>query len=327
MNQAFRRILLTTCCIAFLLLPQTGLTAVSQHLAFTGGPNGGTFQYFSNGISVQLSRTLAGWDVTNLPSAGSVENIRRINLGEADFGVAYSGDVFLARNGQLNNDSKHYTNVQVLSFLYGAPVQLVVLNNSAIHSVADLKGKRIAVGGAGSGAAATAERYFKMLGIWDQLEVAYIGYNTAAAALGEKTIDAMWAMAGYPTAAIQQAAAKEKVRLLDTLTPVQQTGFFQEYPYYTPKEIPANTYIGQNQPVKSFQDAALWIAGKHVQPEVVRAALEQIYSPEGLAYMVKIKRAAKEMSIKNGLSGVVTQVHAGAKSFWQSKGLSFFPKN
>jgi len=71
--------------------------ATTTRLAFSGGPEGGTFQYFSNGIASRLSKTIPGLEVSNTASAGSLENLRRLNSGEADFGIVYSGDAYLGR--------------------------------------------------------------------------------------------------------------------------------------------------------------------------------------------------------------------------------------
>ena len=76
-----------------------------------------------------------------------------------------------------------------MAFLYGAPAHLIVLEKSGINEIADLKGKRIAVGGAGSGAAASAQRYFGAIGLWDNMNVEFIGYSKAAAAIGDGLID------------------------------------------------------------------------------------------------------------------------------------------
>jgi uncharacterized protein len=67
-----------------------------QRLAFSGGPDGGTFQFFSNGIATLLSRNIEGVDVSNMASAGSVENLRRVNSKDADFGIVYRAISFSA---------------------------------------------------------------------------------------------------------------------------------------------------------------------------------------------------------------------------------------
>src|SRR5699024_10300185 len=96
--------------MATLSLSSVATAEAQERLAFSGGPDGGTFQYFSNGISNRLSRNLDGVEVSNMASAGSVENLRRVNSGDADFGIVYSGDLYLGSNGKLTNDTNTYRN-------------------------------------------------------------------------------------------------------------------------------------------------------------------------------------------------------------------------
>jgi TRAP transporter TAXI family solute receptor len=255
-------------------------------------------------------------------SAGSLENLRRVNSGDADFGIVYSGDTYLGRNGKLTQDTNKYEKVMAMAYLYGAPAHLVTLAKNDIHTVADLKGKRVAVGSAGSGAASAAQRYFTSLGLWDEMKVEFLGYSEAASALGDDLLDAFWIFAGFPNSSVIQAAASNKIRMLDLVDAGMKAGFFDEYPFYTRLTIPAGTYSGVDTDVLSFQDSALWVAGAHVKPAVVESALAEIYSKEGLGYMVKVKSTAKSMSIKSGLDGIVTPVHPGAAKFWTDHGLT-----
>ncbi len=293
-----------------------------ERLAFSGGPEGGTFQYFSNGISTWVSRNIPDVEVSNTASAGSLENLRRVNSGDVDFGIVYSGDIYLGRGGHLTKDTRKYKNVHAMAYLYGAPAHLIVLEKSGINSLKDLAGKRVAVGGAGSGAAGAAQRYFTSLGLWDKINAEFIGYSKAASALGDRLIDAMWVFAGYPNASVIQAAASNKIKILSLVEEAEKKGFFDEYPFYTRITIPAGTYTGVDYPVKSFQDSAVWVAGKHVKQEIVYRALAEIFSAKGLAYMVKVKSTAKAMSIEGSLSGIITPIHEGAEKFWQEKGLN-----
>jgi hypothetical protein len=297
-----------------------------ERLAFSGGPEGGTFQYFSNGIASRLSKNIENLEVSNMASAGSLENLRRVNSGEADFGIVYSGDTYLGRNGKLTQDDKEYKKVLAMAYLYGAPAHLIVKADSGINKVEDLVGKRVAVGGPGSGAAGSAQRYFTSLGLWDKMNVEFIGYSKAASALGDNLIDAMWVFAGYPNSSVIQAAASNKIKLLDVVEAAEKSGFFQEYPFYTKLNIPAGTYSGVDYETPSFQDSALWVAGEHVQGDMVYNALADIFSKEGLAYMVKVKSTAKAMSVDDGLKGIVTPVHPGAVKFWEEKGLTIAPE-
>lgn len=301
----------------------SGKSGEKQFLKFTGGPSGGTFQHFSNAMSIHLSKKIPNLKVSNQASEGSIENVRKINSKKADFGIAYSGDVYLASQGKLAGDDKTYSNVRALCFLYKAPAQLAVLKNGPVKSVADLKGKKIDIGGPGSGAAASAERYLKSVGLWgDNTVRSNLGYNKAAQAMKDGHIDAMWLLVGYPTSAIINLASTKDITLLDVLTPGLEAGFDKQHPYYQPLEIPANTYSGVGTATKSFFDSALWIANANVSEEVVYNALKEVFTKEGLEFLIKAKKTAKQMSIKGAVTGIVTPLHKGAEKFWKEHGLT-----
>lgn len=296
--------------------------AETQFLKFTGGPSGGTFQYFSNGMSVRLSKQLEGIKVSNQASNGSTENLRKVDGAKADFGIVYSGDLYLGRNGRLTGDAKKYENVYAMSFLYKAPAQLAVLKDSGITTVEQLEGKRVGLGGPGSGAAASAERFFSTTGLWDKIDRQFLGYTKAASAIKDGHLDAMWILAGYPTRALIELAATKDIALLDVYEAGMKYGLNETHPFYQPLKIPANTYDGVTTETGSFFDSALWVAGKHTPAKYVYAALKDIYSPEGLAYLVNVKSTAKQMSVEGGVTGIVTPLHPGAAKFWTENGLT-----
>jgi hypothetical protein len=293
----------------------------TQRLAFSGGPDGGTFQYFSNGISLHMSRNIAGVEVSNMASAGSVENLRRVNSRDADFGIVYSGDLFLGINGKLTNDPRQYRNTHAVAYMFGAPAHLIVLENSGITEVSQLEGKRVAVGPAGSGAAASAQRFFESLGMWDKISPQYIGYAQGASAIGDRQIDALWVFAGYPNASVIQAATSNRIRLLQVYEAAQKGNLAEAHPYFAQVTIPAGTYTGVNYDVVTIQDSALWVAGRHVSEDLMYEAMQKVYSDEGLAFMRTVSAAAAAMTVENGVLGIVTNLHNGADKFWREKGI------
>ena len=296
--------------------------AETSFLKFTGGPSGGTFQYFSNGMSVRLSKKLEGVKVSNQASNGSTENLRKVNGAKADFGIVYSGDLYLGRNGRLTGDTNKYENVYAVSFLYKAPAQLAVLKDSGITTVEQLEGKRVGLGGPGSGAAASAERFFSTTGMWDKIDRQFLGYTKAAAAIKDGHLDAMWILAGYPTRALIELAATKEIILLDVGEAGMKYGLDKSHPFYQPLQIPANTYDGVTTETGSFFDSALWVAGKHTPAKYVYSALKDIYSQEGLEYLINVKSTAKQMSVAGGVTGIVTPLHPGAAKFWTEKGIT-----
>ena len=85
---------------------------------FGGGPAGGTFQMDANGVQVYKPvKSLKDYTVKAQSSAGSIENLRKVDRNRSQLGVVYSGHVYLGRNGMLKNDTNRYENVLVVAFL------------------------------------------------------------------------------------------------------------------------------------------------------------------------------------------------------------------
>jgi len=318
-----RRTLLTggVAALSLLLaLPATSFAA--KRIVFGGGPAGGTFQVVANAIQVYGPvKDIEEFRVKAQSSAGSVENLRKVNAGRSDFGVVYSGHVYLGRNGKMKNDPNKYEDVMAVSYLYGAPAQLVVRADSGIKSTKDLVGKKVGVGNAGSGAFANCELFFNHMGVWDKIERNAMGYNDAAAAFGNNQLDAFWLFTAFPSGAVIMAAQTNDIDLVDLGKDATESGFYQEYPYFSKLTVPAGTYKGVDHDTPSFQDSALWVANKDVPDDVVYKLLSVIYTDEGLAHMRAQKKTFKEMAIETGVNGIVTPLHPGAEKFWKEKGL------
>ncbi|MBT8420913.1 MAG: TAXI family TRAP transporter solute-binding subunit [Gammaproteobacteria bacterium] len=297
------------------------LSSAAERIVFGGGPAGGTFQIVANAIQVYDPVKEAGLNVKAQSSAGSVENLRRVNSGKSDFGVVYSGHVYLGMEGKLKNDPKKYDDVLAVSYLYGAPAQLVVRADSGIKSTKDLIGKKVGVGNAGSGAFANCELFFSHLGIWDKVERNAMGYNDAATAFGNNQLDAFWLFTAFPSGAVIMAAQTNDIAMIDLDKDATESGFFDEYPYFAKLSIPAGTYKGVDVETPSFQDSTLWVANAKVPSETVYKLLSLIYTEEGLAHMASQKKTFKEMGIENGAKGIVTPMHPGAIKFWKEKGI------
>jgi len=305
-----------------LILSIPGITNAAERIVFGGGPAGGTFQVVANAIQVYGPvKNSKNFKVKAQSSAGSIENLRKVNKGRSHFGVVYSGHVYLGRNGLLKNDTKKYEDVLAVSFLYGAPGQLVTRKGSGIKSTKDLVGKKVGVGNAGSGAFANCELFFTHMGVWDKIERNAMGYNDAAAAFGNNQLDAFWLFTAFPSGAVIMAAQTNDIELINLGQDAEESGFYDKYPYFSKLSVPSGTYKGVDVDVPSFQDSALWVASAKVSDDVVYELLSMIYTEEGLAHMRSQKKTFKEMSIETGINGIVTPMHPGAIKFWKEKGL------
>ncbi len=305
---------------ASMLAPVTAIA--KERVVFSGGPAGGTFQVVANAVQVyDPIKQSKNMRVRAQSSAGSVENLRKVNSGKAQMGVVYSGHVFLGRNGQMKNDTRKYEDVMAVAWLYGAPAQLVVRKGSGIKSTKDLVGKKVGVGNAGSGAFANCELFFTHMGVWDKIERNAMGYNDAAQAFGNNQLDAFWLFTAFPSGAVIMAAQTNDIELIDLGKDAQDSGFFDKYPYFGQLSVPPGTYKGVDYDTPSFQDSALWVANSKVSDDTVYEMLSAIYSDEGLAHMKAQKKTFKNMALDTGTQGVVTPWHPGAVKFWKEKGM------
>jgi hypothetical protein len=299
----------------------TSVQAKDYSIKIGGGPTGGTFNTFTNAMAVYVPKVNPNIQATAVGSGGSVENVKRVHNGESDFGICYAVDSDLGFKGQLPQDDVKYNNIRAMGYLYGAPAQLVVRIDSGIKSAMDLKGKRVALGNAGSGAAASAERFFRHIKVWDDFNPTFLGYSAAASAFQDGKLDAFWVLVGYPNRSIIEAAVQVKIALVDVGVDAEKTNFYDAYAY-SPMEIPAGTY-GKDMPAtQSFKDSAMLTANKNLDEDLVYAVMKTLWSKAGMETMLMAKKTFKEMTLENNFKGASVPLHPGAVKFWKEMGES-----
>jgi TRAP transporter TAXI family solute receptor len=293
--------------------------AAEYSIKIGGGPTGGTFNTFSNGMAVYVPKVNPNIQASSVGSGGSVENVKRVSNGESDFGLCYAVDSALGYSGKLPQDDSQYNNLRSMGYLYGAPAQLIVRADSDINSAYDLKGKRVAVGNAGSGAAASAERFFRHIGVWDNFKPTFMGYSAAASAFQDGKIDAFWVLVGYPNRSVIEASVQVKIRLVNVGEDAEKSGFYDAFAY-SPTVIPAGTY-GKGMPeCKTFQDSTILSTNKDQPEELVYTIMKTLWSEEGMEAMVTAKKTFKEMNMENAFRGASVPLHPGAAKFWKEQG-------
>ena len=295
--------------LLIILIYSPGIYA--RQYSLYSGPPGGIYQYYISGIASIAKKN--GYSVKIIASNGAVQNLRETEKGKADFAITNAG--------LLNGKRYKTNNVRALGCLYGSPGQLVVKSSSDIHSLYDLKGKRVGVGSIGSGAESSIEEVLKYLNLWDDVIVNFIGYNKAAEEFIKGNIDAFWVLSGIPNAAIVKTSEKVDIRLIDFFDTLEKTGFLKDKKYYTETVIPSYTYKNQNTSITTFQDKAVLITNNKVPSDVVYSLLNSIYSDSGLKFLTKIHVSARNIDIKNSLDCINVKLHPGAKKFWKDKGI------
>lgn len=292
-----------------------------ERITFVGGPPAGLFGIFATGMSTYLSKNVPNLDVSVAATGGSVENVRRVNGGEAEVGISFSSDLHDSYYGLEKFTGKPLANIRAIGIVFIGVGHLITYADSGIRSVEDLAGKRVAVGNPGSGTFAIAERIFRSLGLWDRISRIPLLGAAAGEALSEGKADAYFWNGPAPDRVTMEAATKKPVRALDVYSPVSKTDFFKQYPYFARYVFSSGAYKGITEEVQTLGIPALWHANRDFSPALVQKMVEAVYSREGHAHMLKVHAGAKDMVPQKALQGVTIPLHKGAEAHWVSAGL------
>jgi uncharacterized protein len=306
-----------------LLALAVGTSAVAQRqfLSIGGGFVGGTFNVFASGMGDYLSQRFPNLNITVEGSAGSAENIRRIQGGEMEMGIAFAGDAYLAYNGMEEFSDQSYDGIRAVGFLYGAVSQLVVLKGSGIATYEDLAGKRIALGSAGSGTHLSIERLLRQTGMFDRITPVFVAGQAASDQLKDGQVDGYHALLGVPNATLVDTTTARDAVVLSTYGDALAAGFFEKYPFYARVTIPGGTYRGIDDEVETWRDAGIWIVSDAMDEEMVYQMTKAVFDADGLEHMLRVTNVAREMGIDSALSGIALPLHPGAARYWAEVGV------
>jgi hypothetical protein len=292
-----------------------------ERLNFVGGPPSGVFGIFATGIGTYLSKNVPNLDVSVTATGGSVENIRRVNGGEAEMGLSFASDVHEAYYGQEKFKDKPLTNYRSVGVVFVGVAHAITYADSGIRSAQDLAGKRVAVGTPGSGTFASAERVFRSLGIWDKINRIPLLGAQAGEAMSDGKADAYFWTGPEPDRVTMEAATKKPVRAIDIYTPATKTDFFKQYPYFARYVFPAGSYKGISEDTSTVGIPVIWYVQKDLPPALVQKITEAAYNKEGNAHMLKVHAGSKDMVPQRALQGVTIPLHKGAEDHWRAAGL------
>lgn len=206
-------------------------------------------------------------------TGGSVENIQRLMNGEMDLAFAIGTTIYEAYNGG-QDFSTPQSSLRVVAPLYPNLTHVLVREGAGIESIADLRGKRVSVGAAGSGTEQLARQVLEAYGLgYDHVEEQYLSFTESGAALADGAIDGAIISVGIPASAVLEATTTGRVRLL----PIEgqaATTLMTSYPYYTAATIPAGSYPRQETRLATVSVMNWVIAREDLEGVIVEAVLD-----------------------------------------------------
>lgn len=278
----------------------------------TGG-TAGTYFPLGGALAEIWNKNIPGVNSTAQSTGASVANINLLKEDKADIIMVQNDITYYAANGVELFEEK-YEALRGLAILYPETIQLVTLENKGINSITDLKGKRVAVGDAGSGAEANARQILASAGItYDDLNAQYLSFSEAANNLKDGNIDAAFLTAGFPTAAVTDIAAQHDLKLIafeDSLVEKITT----EYPYYTKTIIPADTYSDQTEDIQTVTVQAMLAVSSDLDEELCYNLVKTMY--DNLDRLIAAHSVGKLIKPESGIEGMPIDLHPGAQRYF-----------
>ncbi|HEX6841195.1 MAG TPA: TAXI family TRAP transporter solute-binding subunit [Stellaceae bacterium] len=261
----------------------------------------------------QFESALAQADVAYWAYTGGVPALRR--CGKEDAAAKSGGIAQLKRSGPLKN-------LRAIAGLYPEGVHIVVRADSAIHSLRDLKGKRVALGEPESGTLADARLVLEAAGLNEcEIKAEYSRLSDAVNGLVQGRIDAFFLVGGYPVPAITDVATAIPMRLLAIPHEVAER-LSQKFSFYEADVIPAGSYPGVETDTPTVSTMAIWLVREDIDDDLVYAITKALWRDTTKRLLDSSHPVGRRIRLASAFDGVPIPLHPGAARYYREAGLT-----
>jgi len=285
-------------------------------------PFGGAFAPVGSAIAdaVQIGSDAAAknWKVSTEETKGTQQNIRSLDGGDLQFGMANSAITYFAVRGEGDWDKKY--GVQHVMTLAPNASQFVALKKSKITSFADFKGKRVAVGPAGAGFNYFIDPILEAHGITPaDFTAVNAPYGPSVDMLKNGDVDVAFLGGAVPIQAVVQAASTHEIAFVP-FEPSAVSALAESYPFFRPFTIPKEKYGFLDADFQAMSCGEMQLIGaSSLDEQTVYDFTKYLY--EQRAEVVKGHPAGRAINEKNAARDVGTEFHPGAAKYYREIGI------
>ena len=192
-----------------------GEASVKELKFFSGSPAaGGVWYLLSVGITQIFEKSIPGLKTSLIPGGAGGSPIS-VGEGGAQAGLANLGPFLDGQEG-LPPYKKAYGNLRVLATLYDHVFQIIVLKDSGINKIADLKGKVVSPGIKGQ----YSEFWFKkLLSIYGMnpekdVKIVSLGFGDTVQSMKDGKVDCLATAAPIPMPSVEDLATARDIKFL-----------------------------------------------------------------------------------------------------------------
>lgn len=309
-------------CLAFTMLCGclSGCEKGNEKLRIGAAGVGGPYYEFSNAFAKLVQDEDEKYSFEVKATAGSAANIRLLSENYIQAAVAQAdlaNDAYFG-TGVFAGD-KTYDGYSAVAGLYTEACQIVVRKDSGIETLEDLYQKTVSVGEKESGTEKNAEQILAATGLSaGMVKKVNLDYTNATASLEDGEIDAFFCTAGAQTTVIEGLAKQCEIRLVE-IDEETAKRLMDAYGFYREYMIPAGTYTGQKEDIKTLGVQSLLLVSDKMSDETVYFITKTLFKyAKDLQYSVTVDLKIDE---KNAVNGVTIPFHSGAGAYYREKGI------
>ena len=253
---------------------------------------------------------------------GSVENVRAVADGTLDMALSQADVAYYAYFGKnIFADEPPMKGLRAIANLYPELVHLVARPDADIHSVADLRGKRVSLGEEASGTRVIARDILDAYGLGESdVDADYNTLGKASDRLLAGDLDAFFMVGGYPLSAIADAAEAGDITLVP-IAGAEADRILKEHMFFTAAIVPAGAYSGV-QETQTVSIGAQLIVSAALNDDLVYQITQALWHPTNRALLDSGHPDGVRIRIESAVEGIAVPVHRGAARYYEEMGLA-----
>lgn len=255
-------------------------------------------------------------------SNASVANVNSVQSGQIESGLAAAFVVHAAFNGEGDfAKTGRLDKLRVIANLFPEEFHLVTAKGLKLKSLADLKGKRVGIGQAGSGTQVAVLRMLKEYGVdRSNMDASELNQSQSVERIADGKMDAVFYIAPAPTAAFIQLDSTKGMELY-SFSDAERAKVRSLFPFFYEEIIPAGTYVNVKTDVKTIAVGAQWVTSSAVPEQLVYDITKALWNDSSAELFQSSHPKAKMIKVKGALSAVNTPLHPGAERYYKEIGL------
>lgn len=307
--------------LALAALAFTGVAQAQQFFRIGTGGTAGTYYPVGGMIANAVSQP-GKIIVTAQASNGSVANVNGIAGGSLESGFSQSDVATWAQTGTGIYEGKpSVPGLRLIANLYPESIHVVVKKGSGIKSIADLKGKRVALDEPGSGTLVDAKLILGAYGLKESdIQPQYIKPNQAGDKMKDGALDAFFFVGGAPAGAIAELASSGTGIELLPISGAQSEALRKSSPFFAVDHIPADTYKGVPA-VETLSVGAQWVTSDKADTNTVYEITKALFSDSTQKTLQAGHAKGKLITKENAVKGAGIPFHPGAEKYYKEAGL------